>query len=339
MKNKPSSNKEKFTVKVNYRKYISIWVTLFILIILLYSYKVNAFEPLKINISTKQNILRVNDTKLLNVKKDIEEFKNKQPEIFKIVSSIKVRAIELDKYKRGRLAIVTPVITSFGNNIFFPVLFELLYNTKKPDEMTWTAWIAWRVGLLESIGSFRNDKTLPVLKSVLYKSKEEPDIIFAAVQSIGKIATDESVDFLIAYSRQPQINRFKVLAGMGFARRLKMAEYLADLLTKCSDKEEIHIVIKALGKLGNIWAWETPVISKSGEGALSREVAAKAIIKTFTKYSNNSHIKRSAAHALVVIDWTGSIGFIESISKSETSNLKKDLLSLKNRLIKSPLHQ
>lgn len=267
---------------------------------------------------------------------DITAAKSAQPSAFKALGEVRKQLPELDAQKRGRLASITPMLRSIGTEGIFPMLGEIAMDAQAKGDLSDSAWKAWRISLLEAVGSLRDPRSEAVLYAVLNGPETDFDIVKAAAAAFGKIGTDRVASKLVALSKVEGPKQKAIWAGMGNCRRTKVATALSAVLSSKPEEAVAKLLIKSLGDVGSAWAWKTPVIAVSGEEAAVRKAAAKALMSAFVAYEGE--LRKDISNAILVVDDSSTATLIELAKQGASPALLSDLNQLAVRLANSPLH-
>lgn len=273
---------------------------------------------------------------------DVATARKTEPDTFESVAALRARMPALDEAKRGRLAAVTPALLGLGQRAVPAMLSELaLEGSRGP--MSETAWLAWRLGLLEAVGGLRDPRSAAVLMGVLERSPREFLLLRAAASALGKLNTPTVASQLVATSRRGDAaRRLAILSGMGHCRRAVVAHRLAEAMsaaTRASSVEprEIRHLARALGDVGNAWAWQTPSERASGEEAAVRASAATTLIDAVRSTSDASAMK-TLVQAVLVVDDGSTKARIAAARDGATREERARLDELERRVDRNPLH-
>jgi hypothetical protein len=186
---------------------------------------------------------------------------------------------------------------------------ELAFEATPRGELTDSAWTAWRAGLVEAIGTWRDPRTEPVLRAVLDGDDTDSLLIRVAAEAVGRLGTDAGAARLVELASTPGPKQAAVLAGMGGCRRVVAVDALTRALAANPDAETAVAIVKSLGTAGNWGAWSTPALDPlRGEEEAVRSKAARALVDAFTTW--DGHVRRAASNALMVVDWAGTPALI-----------------------------
>jgi len=240
------------------------------------------------------------------------------PASFRAVAEVRAQIGNLDARKRGRYAVIGPVLKGMGSDALWPMLEQLALDGGDRVGVPDSAWLAWRVGLIEAVGSLRDPRSGPVLRAVLDRagtggarglSEDEFQVARAAAEALGSLGDDASAARLGELANRPGPARRAVLAGMGTCRRLVCTQVLAAALDGKLDAALAEEVVQSLGATGNAWAWKTPAVSEAagkGEQTAVRAAAAEALIGAFIAYGADAGVRQAASNALMVVDFSGT---------------------------------
>lgn len=269
----------------------------------------------------------------------IADAKTKRPAAFARVGSLRLKMAELDEKKRGRLASVSPILKAMGPDALMPMLEELAFEATPRGKLTDSAWLAWRVALLEAVGALRDPRSAPVADAILAGSPTDGLVMRAAAQALAKLNTVEAGNRLIALLQSADVDtRDAIVAGMGHCRRTVVAERLATELSQASG-DEVTLLSRALGDVGNAWAWRTPFVQATGEEALVRGVAADALIEAFTQHHATPLLRQQLTQAILVVDHADTPALIAQARAGADAALDAALDELQARFDRSPLHR
>jgi HEAT repeat protein len=257
------------------------------------------------------------------------------PNAFYHVAKARDLAVDLEARRHGRYATITPHLKRLGPAALLPMLDALVFDGPDRSGMSDKAWLTLQVGLLEAVGALRDPKAVVVLEAVLDEPTVGPEVTRAAAEALGRVGTDRAVTKLIALSIKPGPKQQAVIRGMGDCRRFPIAQHLAALLRKQPEDAVALHVVKALGGVGNAWAWQTPPV-RASERDVTRALAARTLVQAFVSY--DGEVREAAAKALLVVDHpsTGSLVSIER-QRATTDGVRDQLDRLARRLEKNPL--
>ncbi len=269
---------------------------------------------------------------------DIADAKVSRPAAFARVGSLRLKMAELDEKKRGRLASVSPILKSMGPDALMAMLEELAFDAAPQGKLTDSAWLAWRVALLEAVGALRDARSAPVTAAILAGPSTDGLVMRAAAQALAKLNTlDAANQLIVLLAGADADGRDAILAGMGHCRRTVVAERLASELSQASG-DEVSLLARALGDVGNAWAWRTPFVQTTGEEALVRGVAATALIDAFVAHHDDPQLRQQLTQAVLVVDHDTTPGLIAR-ARSADAALDAALDQLQARFDQSPLHK
>ncbi|MBK9258839.1 MAG: HEAT repeat domain-containing protein [Polyangiaceae bacterium] len=265
---------------------------------------------------------------------DIEAAKRQSPKAFQALSVVRNDLPRLDANKRGRFAPIPAILKSMGKDALLPMLEELAFRGQPKGELTDSAWIAWRAGVIEAVGMLRDARAESVLVTILDGSETEFHVVRAAAAALGRIGTDTAAQKLVTMSKLEGAKRKAVLAGMGECRRKAVAVALADVAIATPDAATAKIIAHSLGDVGSAWAWKTSIIASSGEEAPVRAIAAKALVAVFVAHDGDA--RKTASNALMVVDDPSTPALIDAAKKGASRDLAAALDALAARFARNP---
>lgn len=256
------------------------------------------------------------------------------PELFRQVHEVAARAEELDAASRLRGAPLTRHLKALGPRALMPMLEMLAFDAHAPADLTPTARAALRVGLLEAIGIVRDARAIPVLARVLDRERDL-DHVRASAEALSRIGTDvaiAAVTSALSAAKDDAGRERAILTGLGDARRESVARLLAARLDAGPEESTARVLARSLGGVGNAWAWRT--MSSRSEEAASREIAARALLRAFLRYSGET--RKAAEKALLVVDAPQTPALVAEARRAANADTAPALDALAARLAKNP---
>ncbi|MBI5548588.1 MAG: hypothetical protein HY901_32290 [Deltaproteobacteria bacterium] len=251
---------------------------------------------------------RAADSELSALSQQIAKAAREQPKSFQALDSLKRRLPELDKRKRGRLAVLTPVLKSMGQEALLPMLGELLKGAKGPELLP-AARTAWAASLLEAVAALEDPRGLPVAQRML-AVETDPDVVRAAALAVGATGGAASAQALADLARQPGPKQLPVVSALAQCRQLEAAEVLGELLAKHPEEEIARVAAKSLGQLASEWVWEIPTYASRPDRDAIRSAAAKALVATFLAY-REGEVRTQAETSLQIVRAAETVSLIE----------------------------
>lgn len=272
-----------------------------------------------------------------NVVNVIEAERAKDPGAFAGVAKVRSELKTLDENKRGRLAALTPRLKALGTGGVWAMVEELAVDAKPRGDLPDSAWLAWRISLLEATGMLRDTRTEPVLRAVLDSKQAEFEVVKAAAEALARLSTDSAAAKLVKLAKKPGDKQKAVLAGMGHCRRTKVAEALAAALAAKPDAATTILLARSLGDVGSALAWKTPFVKQAGgaEESAVRTAAAKALVEAYAEAPEESLSKLT--QAVLVVDHVSTPSFIAAAKKNTSSGGRARLDDLLQKFQESPL--
>lgn len=254
----------------------------------------------------------------------------------------------LDAQKRGPYAPLSRPLKDLGPRSV-PALLEAIaldaglgrqapVPASPPAGLSESAWLAWRVGLLEAVGSHRDPASAPVLRAVLERPSLEAPVLRAAAAAYGKLGTSDAVRLLGQLAQGGDARAEAALYGLGHARTPRSAELLAAELRKLPSGGRASTIVHALGDVGSAWAWRA--IERKPRGAdpkqadATRLAATEALVRAFVPYGG--HIRKDIEKALLVVDDPRAKGLLEREKRGADAATAQAIDSLLARLAKGP---
>lgn len=255
------------------------------------------------------------------------------PAMYEAVAAARAEVVKLDGQKRGRIAIVGPMLDALGPQAMVPMLAELLED--RPFEGARpTVRRAWRVGLLFALGRMRNVEARAVLEHVV-RTEPDVEVLTSAAEALGKLQDADAAKALMAAANGQSERHVAILRGMGQCRRTEMATYLAARLGTATG-DELKANIWALREAGNSWAWRTVAVAKSGEGAEVREIATRALLDAWLRHPE---LRNDLRKAVLVVDGPEVVALVEAMGPGLTGKDKVDYERLLRSVRDNPLHK
>lgn len=264
---------------------------------------------------------------------EIAAARKANPGPFAAVASVRAKMAELDANKRGRMAPVSLLLKPIGSAVLLPLIEQALFEGPRGD-LNDSAWLAWQVGLVETLGMLRDTRSLPVLDAAL-RTNTRRELVRAAAEAIGRLGTDEAARLLVAFSSDA-LRGEQVRSAMGNCRRLIIAQSLAAHAERVDDAREATTLARALSDVGNAWAWETPAVRDAapGEERAVRDVAAGALVRLFVRFDGPA--RQAASNALLVVDAPTTSEQIEIAARAAPAQAKDALATLAIRFGRNP---
>lgn len=228
-------------------------------------------------------------------------------------------------------------LTQLRSRGLWPILNELALEATPGVTLDEASMASWGSGLLFALGNLEDERANDVLRAIV-ASDAAPEFVGAAAAALSRLCTDANLAFLIEQSHRPREHRSRILTGMSQCHRRAAAERLGEALRTTDSPEERWRFIEALGGVGNVGAWSTPSLARTGEGDATRETAAKFLIEAFVRFED-TRFRDPITHSLLVIDWPGTVAMLERALDPENAEQKEAAARLKLRLENSPLHR
>jgi HEAT repeat protein len=267
----------------------------------------------------------------------IQKSRAQHPEAFRRVAAVAGMVAKLDKEKRGRFATISRPLFAVGKHGLMPMLEMLAVSGPQRGKLTDSAWTTLRVGLVEAVGKHRDPVAVPVLDAILDKDSDL-GVLRAAAEALGRIGDDASAQKLATLATHAGPKQQAVLAGMGDCRRPVAVHALADFSRKSADQATTLLTLRALGRMGNAWAWKTPVLQKTGEETDVRQTAAQALVSAYARYQDPA-LRLRAQKSIIMVDDASTPSLIEAEKNGASAETKAALDRLAQKFAHSPLHK
>lgn len=281
-------------------------------------------------IGVQSRHLKVKDRTALKV--EVQKARAQNAAVFAKVAEAPKLAVEADQASRGRAASITLPLHALGKDALFPMLEMLALDGPARGKMNDTSWTTLRVGLIEAVGLVRDTRATPVLAAILDRESDF-EVVRAAAEALGRIGDDASAKKLARLATTNNPKQAAVVSALGECRRTVAANALAKL-TSSSDEAQLLAVVKSLGTVGNAWAWETPDVSKTGEGLQVRAIAARALMGVFVK--STGYVRSKAERALLVVNDPATPSLIAAARQGASADLSRALDVLATKLANNP---
>ncbi len=270
-----------------------------------------------------------------DLRTEIDAARRETPELFNTVFSIAAHAKELDAAARAPGIPFTRQFKNLGPRAFYPLMELLVFDAHTPSNLPPSAESALRIGAIEAIGSVRDRRATPVLARLVDRSRDL-DTVRASASALGRIGTDEEVRLLVkaATKAHPSdvARERAILSGMHDCRREAAARFLADRLDREADPATAVVLAKALGGVGNAWAWKT--FEATSEEENTRRRATEALVSAYVRFTGDA--REAAAKAILVVDHPSTSTLIERERLSASRDVLVALEALARRFAGNP---
>ena len=267
---------------------------------------------------------------------DIAQARATSPHHFANVRDVIANADALDAKSRKPGLPFTARFKAMGPNALMPMLEAVAFDAHAPAPKTDTARTAVRIGLLEAIGSIRDERAVPVLEHVLDHASDT-HVVRAASTALARIGTDASIAVLVraqatAQKGEPGGTRERaILDGMHDGRRAAIAKLLA-VRVASADEATAKVIAHSLGGVASAWAWSA--IYDKGELAETRAVAGRALVELYAARAGD--VREAAAKAVLVVDDPSTPTYLSSAKKGANADLARALDELERRFVDNP---
>lgn len=210
----------------------------------------------------------------------------------------------LDELERGLRALgpsrdggygVTARLRRLGARALLPMIARLALTGPTGVELDEPRRLALTVGLLEALGALRDERARPVFEAAAKLEDAPLDVLRAAAGALARLAADRDLARLDRLARSGGPRRLVAIQALGSCRRLATVAVLEARLSAATDEPTARAVVRALGDVGNAWAWITPRRAASGEAGATRAAARRALASARSAWPTLApEIERSA---------------------------------------------
>ncbi len=193
---------------------------------------------------------------LERVADDLADQWRENHEAFERVSLLRERFPQVLSQTRGRYADLRQIV-NLDDELFLPMLWALASDGPQMFGMDLQAFRAWRVGLIQGIRTYGDERAAPVLLRI---AAGDPHGMARerAAAAVGALGEPEWIQALVEIAEEEAWIRPQIVTGLGDARRSQTAEYLLEVATRPGEEDEtVRLAVRALGDWGNQWTWRT----------------------------------------------------------------------------------
>jgi len=258
------------------------------------------------------------------------------PDVFATVAQVKAMADKLDATKRGgRVAPMGRTFKQLGPEALWPLLEVLAFDVGLEAPATEGGKLSLAVGLLEAVGALQDSRAAPVLEAIVSFESANPVVTRAAAEAYGFLQTDAVAERLIALGRGSSAHARAVREGMGSCRRVVIAKALVDALDAATDVREQVELSRALGDVGNSWAWQTPAVTARSEEREVKLTAVRGLLRSYLERTGDA--RQAAGNALLVVDSKDLPALIAAAVARGNAEQRAALQALQARLERNPV--
>lgn len=207
---------------------------------------------------------------------------SQRPELFAELHGARQFVTNWYQQRGSRAMNVARTLQGLGDDALLPMLWALVADDPFQLGMTLRAWRSWRVGLLEAVGRLRDERSLPVLLSIIAGNDPHEPVRQTATSALGRVGDTESIAAVIDIARHNPDKREAIIAGLGDARRQVALQYLLEIVGSEDHAEYHRAAIRALGDWANQWAWQTSTRSPyRQEGEKGRRAVIDTLVDAY----------------------------------------------------------
>jgi len=270
------------------------------------------------------------------LKAQIAAARKSSPESFAKVAQFTTSADSMFAKRRGGpVAAMGRIFKQMGPEALMPMLEVLAFEAGAVPE-TEGGRLTLAVGLLEAVGALQDARATPVLDAIVSVDTVNPLLTATAARAYGLLQTDAVAARLVALAQQKSGSHARaVREGMGSCRRTVVAKALAAALEAATDVREQVELARALGDVGNTWAWQTPGVTARSEEAEVKRVAAQALVSAYVARTGDA--RQAASNALLVVGAAETPAMIGVALARATEEQRTALAELQARLERNPV--
>ena len=281
-------------------------------------------------IGTPHDLFAPSSPSMQPIRDAIASKKSADPSLFADAEKIPAHVATLDKKKRGPILPLAQPFKALGKEMTLPLAAVVLSEYQNPT-LTGSAKASFMVGVFESFAHHGDRVVVPLLFAVLQKESDR-FIVRAASEAVGRLGSDAQILDLLSFAASSD----DVRAGLRGCRRMACASYLATFLTLPRDKRETITAIKALGSIGNAWAWKTTEVKSKDDGESVRRFAAEKLVAYYAAATDDD-IRAQARKSILVVDHPATPQFIAAARKSLGKVGHQKMDDLTRRFDKNPI--
>ncbi len=271
------------------------------------------------------------------LRQQIDVARAHDPQVFEDLARLRTDLPSLDQRRRGRLAPITLMLKPMGDRALMPMLERLAFADAERGELTDTAWRAWQAGLIEAVGIRRDERAAPVLRAILDGPAADPLVMTETVEAFAKLDSEAIAAELVARSLRDGPWHEALLAGMGYCRRLAVAQRLAEVMDSQPPVPTAQAVARSLGNLGAGGSWQLLGPEQRSNEVEIRGLAARTLIVAHLHYTGE--VQRMATKALLVVDLDATPAIIADARRGADSAQLASLDRLLSRFENSMLRR
>lgn len=235
---------------------------------------------------------------LMHVAQDLEQIRHESPEAFETVEYARRAVIAWGERSGQRPPNVPRMLTGEDDDaLLLAMLWRLTDDDPLASGMELRAWRRWRIGLIEAIGRMRDERSLPVLYSVVAGPQPSGRVRTAATSALGRVGDRDYIERVVELADDDEDRRSAIVRGLGDARRLVALEYLLEIAVRTDDEDRRAAAIRAAGDWANQWAWQTSSLAPHrDEGREGRRRVVEVLVDEYPGFGPSS--RREAVKSL-----------------------------------------
>ena len=222
---------------------------------------------------------------------EIANHRDQFPEVHEAVFNVQSVHPHVYKHFRNAIPMAGRELRALGAEALLPMLDALAFNAPDRNGLEDHEWEAYQTGLLEAVGLLGDARSIPVLESAFEQRAGSDAVAVAAATALGRVG---AFDSLRSRSGEKDPLRAAAIQGLGQVRSVDSVKLLSDLLGTAKTAADTDEIAKALGNASSSWAWKAMGPEAEADGDVARELAARAMMKSFTQQpASRATLKRT----------------------------------------------
>ncbi len=256
---------------------------------------------------------------------EILQARQRIPEVFARVEALRAKFIANPPpyERRGEVA---RAMKALGQEGLMPLL-ALITNEEALRQVPPPTREIVLTSAIEAVGVLRDARTAAVMQAILDGQEANPAIARAAAESLGRLADDRSLSYLVARAVAKNPRERAAIAGLAYARRPLAVSALAARLEERPESGTAEKIADAMGFLGSSWAWTALGPAQAEQGLALRLKLSNALCAAYPAYPGPT--REAIGRALLMIDHPSLPDRLAELSRNADRALAVDLQSLR----------
>ncbi len=234
---------------------------------------------------------------LFHIADDLQELWVEEPERFQALEEARRGVMELDAMSRSRSVNAARLLSSLDHDMLLPMLWALVNDDPLSSGMGLETWRQWQVGLVEAVGRLRDERSAPVLMSLLEDGPHFPRLVRVTTASIGRSGDVASLERVMELARADESLRSPIVEGLGSSRQEEALDYLLAINGDDGQSKFHRQAARSLGDWLNQGGWETSVYEdRRGMWRERRQGAMEAMVARYVEAP--SEVQRELSKSL-----------------------------------------